>query len=232
MAAVAGDNSSLATQCLDLCQTLASQGLEFTFSVNIGPSFIFSLDTRKKTSEVKPIGKRPSPSTLRRNASRREAFLKKKAQPPASSLVTPKMTKDSIIISEDFKCTQCDSPFKSEEQLKTHIADKHTVPVLKTPEKERSLPPISDLTLTPVLGEEREEPLSSVTCENCQGPFSADHQCDNKEVKLKQWEIDKYVCKRCSKYVGSTSGYLFEHKYCTECFLWEHDRRTKASSEV
>ena len=161
MAAVAGDNSSLATQCLDLCQTLASQGLEFTFSVNIGPSFIFSLDTRKKTSEVKPIGKRPSPSTLRRNASRREAFLKKKAQQPASSLVTPKMTKDSIIISEDFKCTQCDSPFKSEEQLKTHIADKHTVPALKTPEKERSLPPISDLTLTPVLGERREEPPSS-----------------------------------------------------------------------
>ena len=161
MAAVAGDNSSLATQCLDLCQTLASQGLEFTFSVNIGPSFIFSLDTRKKTSEVKPIGKRPSPSTLRRNASRREAFLKKKAQLPASSLVTPKMTKDSIIISEDFKCTQCDSPIKSEEQLKTHIADKHTVPALKTPEKERSLPPISDLTLTPVLGERREEPPSS-----------------------------------------------------------------------
>ena len=161
MAAVAGDNSSLATQCLDLCQTLASQGLEFTFSVNIGPSFIFALDTRKKTSEVKPLGKRPSPSTLRRNASRREAFLKKKAQPPASSLVTPKMTEDSIIISEDFKCTQCDSPIKSEEELKTHIADKHTVPALKTPEKERSLPPISDLTLTPVLGERREEPPSS-----------------------------------------------------------------------
>ena len=161
MAAVAGGNSSLATQCLDLCQTLASQGMEFTFSVNIGPSFIFALDTRKKTSEVKPLGKRPSPSTLRRNASRREAFLKKKAQPPASSLVTPKMTEDSIIISEDFKCTQCDSPIKSKEELRTHIDDKHTVPVLKTPEKERSLPPISDLTLTPVIGERREEPPSS-----------------------------------------------------------------------
>ena len=42
---------------------------------------------------------------------------------------------DSIIISEDFKCTQCDSLFKSEEQLKTHIADMQTVPELETPEK-------------------------------------------------------------------------------------------------
>ena len=44
MAAVAGKDSSLASKCLDLCQVLASQGQEFTFSVTIG----FSLDTRKK----------------------------------------------------------------------------------------------------------------------------------------------------------------------------------------
>ena len=39
----------------------------------------------------------------------------------------------------------------------------------------------------------------------------ADHQCDSKEVKLAQWEIDKYVSKRYSKHDGSSSGYLFEH---------------------
>ena len=228
MAAAAEDNSSLASQCLALCQALASQGQEFTFSVTIGASFSFSLDTRRKIPEVKAVGKRSSPSTQRRNARRRQAFLKEKAHPPVSCLVSP----DGSNLSKELKCTQCDLPFKCEEELKIHIADKHIFPVLKTPEKERSHPPISDLNLTPVLGEEREEPLSSVTCENCQGPFSADHQCDNKEVELKQWEIDKYVCKRCSKYVGSTTGYLFDHKYCTECFLLEHDRSTKASSKV
>ena len=55
--------------------------------------------------------------------------------------------------------------------LITHIADTHTVPALKTPEKERSLPPISDLILTPVLGESREEPPSS------QGP-TEEFKCD------------------------------------------------------
>ena len=37
----------------------------------------------------------------------------------------------------------------------------HASSVLKTPEKERSHPPTSDLSLTPVLGEGREEPPSS-----------------------------------------------------------------------
>ena len=85
MAAVAGKDSSLASKCLDLCQALATQGKEFTFSVTIGSSFSFSLDTRKKSCEAKQPGKRSSPSTMRRNARRKESFLKKKGQPPASS---------------------------------------------------------------------------------------------------------------------------------------------------
>ena len=151
MAAAAEDISSLASQCLALCQALASQGQEFTFSVNIGSSFSFSLDSRGKVPEVKPLGKRSSPSTKRRNARRRQAFLKKKAEPPVSSLVS----------SSEFKCTQCDSLFKSGEELKIHIDDMHASSELKTPEKERSHPPTSDLSLSPVLGEGREEPPSS-----------------------------------------------------------------------
>ena len=89
MAAVAGKDSSLASKCLDLCQALASQGQEFTFSVTIGSSFSFSLDTRKKSCDFKQPGKRSSPSTMRRNARRKEHFLKKKAQPPASSMAMP-----------------------------------------------------------------------------------------------------------------------------------------------
>ena len=80
MTAVDEANSSLAIKCLDFCQALTSQGMEINFSLNIGSTFSFSLDTRPKgpmalDSKKK---KKASPSTLRRNARRREDFLKKK----------------------------------------------------------------------------------------------------------------------------------------------------------
>ena len=88
MTAVDEANSSLAIKCLDFCQALTSQGLEINFSLNIGSTFSFSLDTRHKVplaldSKKK---KKASPSTLRRNARRRRDFLKKKRCPAA---VTP-----------------------------------------------------------------------------------------------------------------------------------------------
>ena len=80
MTALDEANSSLAIKSLDFCQALTSQGLEINFSLNIGSTFSFSLDTRHKVplaldSKKK---KKASPSTLRRNARRREDFLKKK----------------------------------------------------------------------------------------------------------------------------------------------------------
>ena len=77
MAADAMD-SSLVSQCLAFCQTLANQGKDFSFNLTINSSFSFSLDTRE--SKVNPtLGKkRTSPSTQRRNARRREEFLRKK----------------------------------------------------------------------------------------------------------------------------------------------------------
>ena len=45
MAAVGKEIASLAAQCLALCQTLASQGQSFTFSLSIGSSFNFSMAT-------------------------------------------------------------------------------------------------------------------------------------------------------------------------------------------
>ena len=71
-------NSSLVSQCLAFCQTLASQGKDFSFKLNINSTFSFSLDTQERTAKT-PLGKkRTSPSTQRRNARRREEFLRKK----------------------------------------------------------------------------------------------------------------------------------------------------------
>ena len=76
MAADAMD-SSLVSQCLAFCQTLANQGKDFSFNLT-NSTFSFSLDTRE--SKVKDtLGKRrTSPSTKRRNVRRREEFLRKK----------------------------------------------------------------------------------------------------------------------------------------------------------
>ena len=77
--AAATEDSSLASQCLDFCQMLAGKSLSFSFSLTVGTNFSFSLETRGEGALPSPKKKKkPTPSTLRRNARRREEFLKKK----------------------------------------------------------------------------------------------------------------------------------------------------------
>ena len=77
------ENSSLAIKCMDFCHALASQGI--AFSLSVGSDFSFSLDARDKkkatpvlTAEV--TKKKLSPSQVRRNARRRQEFLKRKSE--------------------------------------------------------------------------------------------------------------------------------------------------------
>ena len=83
MAAVNESDFPLVNKCLELCHALAGQGKAFRFSLTIGSTFTFSLDSRegKKT----PLPSRKSPSTLRRNAKRKEDFLKKKSSSESAS---------------------------------------------------------------------------------------------------------------------------------------------------
>ena len=80
------DSTSLASKCMAFCQTLASQGQVFNFSLSIGPDFSFSLDTRSKAVKTQETKKRSSPSTLRRNARRRAEFNAKKQQSSPSRI--------------------------------------------------------------------------------------------------------------------------------------------------
>ena len=80
-----GEDSTLAIKCMDFCHALASQGMAFSFSLSVGSDFSFSLDAREKkkatsvaTEEVKK--KKLSPSKVRRNAKRRQEFLKRKSE--------------------------------------------------------------------------------------------------------------------------------------------------------
>ena len=214
MAAAAEDISSLASQCLALCQALASQGQEFTFSVNIGSSFSFSLDTRRKLPEVKPLGKKSSPSTQRRNARRRQAFLKKKAEPPASSLgesqheVSVEEAEDREKVEvKTFKCDQCKNTFKSENGLKIHLGKAHkkvisTPPppeVFRMPEERSAVPPASPIldTSREEVREEKEEPVSPLQPSPSSPPSTPCTDCDEEITGLTWYRLGEPWCEEC-----------------------------------
>ena len=79
-ATLCGEETALVSQCLAFCQALAGQGKAFNFSLKIGSTFSFSLDTREGQALAPVTRKKPSPSTQRRNARRRAQFLKKKLE--------------------------------------------------------------------------------------------------------------------------------------------------------
>ena len=110
MSQLSEEDAKLASQCLDICQALAGKSLPFSFSFNIGPNFSFSVDTRGK-EVLTPQKKKKTPSTLRRDAKRRDEFLRKKLSAPTAE--------------KTFKCDHCYNSFKSENGLKIHIGKSH-----------------------------------------------------------------------------------------------------------
>ena len=83
-ALVSGEDTPLANKCFDFCKALASQGMAFSFSLTLGSNFSFSLETREMAPHSvckDKAWKKKSPSTIRRNVRRREAFLQKKQSP-------------------------------------------------------------------------------------------------------------------------------------------------------
>ena len=102
----------LATMCLDFCQTLKTQGFAFKLALTLGSGFSFSLDTQGKALTKK----KPSPSTIRRNARRREMFLSKKRNPAPSSTARPLQYPPEV-------------PTPEKERLPDAMADIHLTPV-------------------------------------------------------------------------------------------------------
>ena len=162
MTAASELNSSLNSQCMDFCQALARQGLEFKFSVTIGSAFTFSVDARAKEGRDAPpvttVKKRNSPSTRRRNARRREEYLKRKFPSEVAKADSPKRNKKQQ--GDGFNCDLCDFTFKSENGLKIHRGKTHKEH--PSPEKVREPPPQPPLSVSPPRSQERVE-----ACHNC-----------------------------------------------------------------
>ena len=172
MAAVTEADSSLASKCMAFCQALASQGQAFSFSLSIGQDFSFSLDSRSKASRYPETKKKVSPSTLRRNAKRREEFKKKQGSPAQ----TDENAVNAVLVP---KCDLCEYKAVSAKGLKQHVRMKHRKlsPLLATPESLRRqglVRPV--LNTSPLSLSSRDE-----NCHNCGGPFSPSHQCDGAE---------------------------------------------------
>ena len=77
---VSESDSSLTSQCLDFCQRLASQGQALSFSLKMSTNFSFTLENKETIKNVPPsqTRKKLSPSSIRRNAKRRQKFLESK----------------------------------------------------------------------------------------------------------------------------------------------------------
>ena len=191
-----GGDSTLATKCMDFCNALASQGLAFSFTLSVGPDFSFSLDARERKQAAKvltaEVKKKLSPSQVRRNARRRQEFLKRKAETDG---------KEQVVEAKTLKCDQCDKQFKSESGLKIHMGKSHKN-VNTTPERMRQQPaspttkptsPLSDARREEV-GEEKEEPVSPTT------PFIGMCRGDDCNVRLTGMfccEKSKLLCEDC-----------------------------------
>ena len=119
MCTAASGEDSMASKCLAFCQTLVSQGQVFKFSLSIGSDFTFSLDTRRK-ERSKVAKKKASPSTVKRNARRKEEYLKRKNKP--SSVNT---AEELEVVSDAPKCDQCNFKAASEKGLRQHQRMKH-----------------------------------------------------------------------------------------------------------
>ena len=175
MCTAASGEDSMASKCLAFCQTLVSQGQVFNFSLSIGSDFTFSLDTRSKASGSQRK-KKPSPSTIRRNAKRRAEFMAKKQQMPPSRISNDG---EAVQTSTVFPCDQCDYLGASEKGLKQHARMKHrkAEATPSSPEALRSKGESSrSLIGSPLPLHNREE-----NCRNCDGPFSPGHQCGDEE---------------------------------------------------
>ena len=191
-----GGDSTLATKCMEFCNALASQGLAFSFTLSVGPDFSFSLDARERKQAAKvltaEVKKKLSPSQVRRNARRRQEFLKRKAETNG---------KEQVVEAKTLKCDQCDKQFKSESGLKIHMGKSHKN-VNTTPERMRQQPaspatkptsPLSDARREEV-GEEKEEPVSPTT------PFIGMCRGDDCNVRLTGMfccEKSKLLCEDC-----------------------------------
>ena len=176
------EDATLASQCLDFCQMLAGKSLSFSFSLKVGNNFSFSVETRGKGPlSLQKKKKKPTPSTLRRNARRREEFLRKKLAPTAG--------KSDHEVSEE----ETDSPGKASTVLHHHPSPSPSSGRRKvtTVGREKGVPTFSQLDGAPPAAPPAARKEMTSRCEFNKKPISM----------LIQETSSKMKCDRCDLYL-------------------------------
>ena len=160
------------------------------------------MDTRGK--EVSTLQKKKkTPSTLRRDARRREEFLRKKLNAPTAD--------------KAFMCDHCENTFKSENGLKIHIGKSHkkvdSSPA--TPERLRQQTNSSvSLSASPLLDTSREE-SSAVS------PVSEDDIKSTSKKPVPRYQPPPMKCNHCDLYlpwvVKNWKGAPMEPRHICTC---------------
>ena len=111
--------SSVLTQCLDFSRQMESNQKPFKLEVKLSNGFSFNFNTLdQETSKFRTKeAKKKSPSTIRRNAARKQEFLDKKK---ISSV-------DNELSEISLKCDQCDFKVNCKVKLRKHIEKEHKV---------------------------------------------------------------------------------------------------------
>ena len=177
----------------------------FNFSLAIGSTFSFSVDTKSKEALPSKAKKKVSPSTLKRNMRRREEFLKKKF---ISSEAEKSEPDKEASPGATFQCDQCENVFRNEKGLKIHKGKAHKT--VSPAEKVRMSSFDSSLEVSPIKESER-----IIPCHNCGGDMSPSHLCQEEPVGT-------FKCDLCEEQAMTSTHYstctrdLFYYSYPTQ----------------
>ena len=177
----------LEKKCLELSQALVNKGHPFNFSMTSG-DFSFSLDSRGTTNQLVARNKKLSPSQIRRNLRRKEAFLKKKSEQlkdTPEEVIQNDSNADMELetaasVAKNQECNICQQTFKTENGLKIHKGKTHNKEVLRSQN-----PEVTPLETSPVKEGPREE-----ECVCCGDVMSPNHQCEENDFNCKGCEME------------------------------------------
>ena len=116
-----------------------------------------------------PARSKKSSSTLKRNAKRRQEFLKKKSKPVLTGMESNQKPIDN---DDAFQCSQCEIGFKNRNGRKIHVGKTHKE-AAKFPEKLCESASKLLITVSPLRARTRQ-----VSCHNCGEEMSLTRLCE------------------------------------------------------
>ena len=196
-------------KCLAFCQALSADNKLFFFGLKIGSdTFNFELKELVKGSCIK---KKKSPSQLRRELRRREE-RKRTATRTDEDI---EQVSENPVIDVKPKCQSCGKGFTSEEELNTHNDSDHKA--LHSPEKERSNASVSELQVSPLRMQQREDEKLSEQ-EGASSPLL----CVASPPPPLRYRCNKGHCNYAGTFTSEDDLRVHTHEYHSICDRWAY----------